>query len=107
MLRSFHSLPSSQQPRSLLLMCFHLERSFSDQILFSPSSSSTQSSQQSFWIDFWNISRMNEGALLLGGGVALIGILRKEITTDLIENACFRGCLAGCTPHLQIGRAHV
>src|SRR5437879_2056001 len=104
-LRSFHSLPSSQLPRSPLLMCFHLERSFSDQMLFSPNSSSRQSSQLSCNIessDSWNMSRMNDGALLLGGCDTLIGFLRKEITTELIESVCFRGCLAGYTPPLPV-----
>jgi hypothetical protein len=52
--------------------------------------------------DFWNMSRMNDGALLLGGCVALIGFLHKEITTELIESVCFRGCLAGYTPLLPV-----
>jgi hypothetical protein len=45
---------------------------------------------------------MNAGALLLGGCDALIGFLRKEITTELIESVCFRGCLAGHTPPLPV-----
>ena len=45
---------------------------------------------------------MNAGALLLGGCDALIGFLRKEITTELMKSVCFRSTSAGYTQAIPV-----
>ena len=106
MLRSFHSLP--EQPTASFPVAHVLPPGKKLPLTRCCSRRTPHprpSSQLPFNIkssDSWNMSRMNEGALLLGGCVALIGFLRKEITTELIESVCFRGCLAGYTPLLPV-----